>query len=97
MDILLKQKSRRMDRGASRNLKIALEVAEHLCSTTLSMGGMEDVPYALSHDAPDTVAGPALWWFPPYPTEPEAYPVNESQMSYPSALTFHFLPQTNRK
>jgi hypothetical protein len=28
MDILLKQKSRRMDRGASRNLKIALEVAE---------------------------------------------------------------------
>jgi hypothetical protein len=86
-----------MDRGASHNLKIALEIAEHLCSTTLSMGAMEDVPYARSHDAPDTVAGPALRWFPPYQTEPEAYPVSESQMCYPSALTFHSLPQTNRR
>jgi hypothetical protein len=43
MDILLKQKSRRMDRGASRNLKIAWEVAEQPCSATLSMGAMEDV------------------------------------------------------
>jgi hypothetical protein len=52
-----------MHRGASRNLKIALEIAEYLCCTTSSMGAMDDAPYARSHDAPDTVAGPALWWF----------------------------------
>jgi hypothetical protein len=32
-----------MDSGASRNLKIAWEVAEQPCSATLSVGAMEDV------------------------------------------------------
>jgi hypothetical protein len=43
MDILLKQKLRQMDRGASRNLEIVWKVAEQGCSATVSMGAMDDV------------------------------------------------------